>query len=116
MARPDKAYKNLDFLNGPSARTIRMLCEYEEPQQRFREANVRDTLVFYGSARAVPQEQAIADLSYSLGVPQWFTQAYTRLGARGKFRTLDQYSNRIDAAAGDSGHEWEVMTYVIFGI
>ncbi len=58
-----KAYKNLDFLNGPKARTIRMLCEYEEPQQRFREQNVRDTLVFYGSARAVPQERAIAELS-----------------------------------------------------
>ncbi|MBK6685035.1 MAG: hypothetical protein IPG45_11265 [Deltaproteobacteria bacterium] len=60
--------------------------------------------------------QTIADVSYSLGVPQWFTQAYTRLGARGKFRTLDQYSNRIDLTSGDTGNEWEVMTYVIFGI
>lgn len=55
---PTKAYKNQDFLNSPEARTIRMVCEYEEPRRRFREHGVRDTLVFFGSARARPLEEA----------------------------------------------------------
>ncbi|MCB9778231.1 MAG: LOG family protein [Alphaproteobacteria bacterium] len=57
-----KAYKNLDFLNSPQARTIRILCEYEEPRQRFRDQKVKDTIVMYGSARSIPREQAVAEL------------------------------------------------------
>jgi uncharacterized protein (TIGR00730 family) len=49
--QPTKAYKNLDFLNSPPARHIRILCEYEETRQRLKEHGVRDTLVFFGSAR-----------------------------------------------------------------
>lgn len=55
---PEKAYKNLSFLNSPSARPIRILCEYEEPRQRFRNEGVRDTIVFFGSARARPPKVA----------------------------------------------------------
>jgi len=58
----DKAYKNLAFLTSPAARTIRILCEYEEPKQRFRDQKIHDTIVFYGSARAVTQEQAVGEL------------------------------------------------------
>jgi uncharacterized protein (TIGR00730 family) len=56
MPSPDKAYKNLNFLNSPAARTIRILSEYEEPRQRFADQNVKDTIVFFGSARAKPPE------------------------------------------------------------
>lgn len=55
---PEKAYKNLSFLNSSPARTIRILCEYEEPRQRFQSAGIRDTLVFFGSARARPKDEA----------------------------------------------------------
>jgi len=48
---PDKAYKNLPFLNSPDARTLRVLAEYLEPQRRFEQERVRDTVVFFGSAR-----------------------------------------------------------------
>ena len=58
MPSPDKAYKNADFLNSPPARHIRILCEYEEPRQRFRAQNVHDTIVFFGSARARPLDEA----------------------------------------------------------
>jgi len=54
----EKAYKNLDFLLGRDARTIRMLAEYLEPQARFKRYNITDTVVFYGSARAEPIEDA----------------------------------------------------------
>jgi hypothetical protein len=54
----EKAYKNLDFLNSRDARTLRILSEYLEPQARFARYRVKDTVVFFGSARALPPEQA----------------------------------------------------------
>ena len=62
---PVKAYKNLDFLNSPQARTIRMVCEYEEPRVRFRENRVSDTVVFFGSARSKPMEEATHNLAHA---------------------------------------------------
>ncbi len=53
-----KAYKNLEFLNSRDARSLRILSEYIEPQARFRRYNVRDTVVFFGSARAIPGDEA----------------------------------------------------------
>ena len=58
---PQKAYKNVDFLNSQEARSIRLLSEYLEPRTRFAHYHVRDTVVFFGSARALPPERA-ADL------------------------------------------------------
>lgn len=48
---PEKAYKNLDFLTSKDARIIRILSEFLEPQTRFSELNIVDTIVFFGSAR-----------------------------------------------------------------
>jgi len=55
---PEKAYKNLGFLNSPDAREIRVLCEFIEPRTRLRNHKVRDTVVFYGSARTKPRDEA----------------------------------------------------------
>lgn len=55
--RPKKAYENEAFLKGPDARTIRLMSEFHEPLSRFRKFGVRDTVVFYGSARILPPEQ-----------------------------------------------------------
>ena len=55
---PKKAYNNLDFLNSPDARAIRVLCEFLEPQARFRRENLRDTVVMFGSARLKPESEA----------------------------------------------------------
>ena len=60
--KPRKAYKNMGFLNSPQARALRMLSEFLEPQARFRNAGVRDTIVFFGSARVKPRSVARADL------------------------------------------------------
>jgi len=48
---PVKAYKNLEFLNSPDARVIRLIAEFLEPQRRFRQHCIKDTIVFFGSAR-----------------------------------------------------------------
>ncbi len=55
---PPKAYNNLDFLNSPDARTIRILSEFFEPRRRFREEGINDTIVFFGSARVLPPDVA----------------------------------------------------------
>lgn len=56
--RLQKAYNNRSFLHSPDARTVRMLTEYLEPQARLRRQKVRGTIVFFGSARALPAEDA----------------------------------------------------------
>lgn len=45
------AYENSTFLNGPDGRPIRIMSEYAEPLARFRRERIRDTVVFFGSAR-----------------------------------------------------------------
>ena len=54
----EKAYNNQDFMNSREARSLRMLSEYLEPQARFKHYDVTDPVVFFGSARALPPEQA----------------------------------------------------------
>ncbi|HEX4823948.1 MAG TPA: LOG family protein [Candidatus Polarisedimenticolaceae bacterium] len=54
----EKAYKNEEFLMSRDARALRILSEYIEPQSRFARYHVQDTVVFFGSARALPMEQA----------------------------------------------------------
>ena len=56
--RPQKAYQNLEFLNAPDARAIRVLCELMEPQSRFRRHRIKDTIVIFGSARIKPPAEA----------------------------------------------------------
>lgn len=49
--RPPLAYKNEVFLESADARPLRMVSEYLEPLSHFRRQNIRDTVVFFGSAR-----------------------------------------------------------------
>jgi uncharacterized protein (TIGR00730 family) len=53
-----KAYRNLEFLNSPDARAIRILAEFLEPLHRFRRHRVRDAIVFFGSSRIKPRKVA----------------------------------------------------------
>lgn len=62
LPRVPKAYANLEFLNSPEARTIRMLAEFLEPQRRFRKERIKDTIVFFGSARIRSREESLAQL------------------------------------------------------
>lgn len=59
---PVKAYNNLDFLNSAKARTIRILSEFYEPQARFARNKIRDTIVFFGSARIPSRKVALENL------------------------------------------------------
>ncbi len=59
---PAKAYRNEAFLNAREARPLRILAEYLEPKTRFDDLRIRDTIVFFGSARIVSREAAAAEL------------------------------------------------------
>jgi uncharacterized protein (TIGR00730 family) len=58
LKKAPKAYNDEKFLNSPPARSLRILAEYLEPQNRFRKEKVKDTIVFYGSARLVSKREA----------------------------------------------------------
>ena len=49
--RRSVAYLNEQFLKAPEARALRILAEYLEPFAHFRREKIRDTVVFFGSAR-----------------------------------------------------------------
>jgi uncharacterized protein (TIGR00730 family) len=69
LKKAPKAYRNTKFLNSPAARTVRILTEYLEPFDRLNKYNIKDTIVFFGSARIIPLSQArknIADIKRKL--------------------------------------------------
>jgi hypothetical protein len=45
------AYKDEQFLGSDDARPLRILAEYLEPLHAFHREHIRDTIVFFGSAR-----------------------------------------------------------------
>src|ERR1019366_9947 len=58
--RPPLAYKNEEFLKSPDSRPLRILSEYLEPLSHFRRQRIRDTIVFFGSAR-IREEGPLAE-------------------------------------------------------
>jgi len=48
---PILAYYNKEFLDSEDGRPLRILAEYLQPLQAFRREGVRETIVFFGSAR-----------------------------------------------------------------
>jgi len=62
LVRAPKAYKNAAFLGGKDARPLRILAEFLEPLSRFTYYNVKDTIVFFGSARIKPRSEAMKEL------------------------------------------------------
>ncbi len=45
------AYRNQDFLDSDAARPLRIMSEYLQPLETFKEQRIKDTIVFFGSAR-----------------------------------------------------------------
>jgi uncharacterized protein (TIGR00730 family) len=57
------AYEDDGFMDSTEARPIRILSEYLDPLRRFREHNIQDTVVFFGSARVLSRTLAQRNLS-----------------------------------------------------
>ncbi len=75
--------------------------------------------------------QLMLDLSTTVGKPDWFILPDTKIGIRGTWRSLNEYSPRYLPNATDNefatapvispvgfgdGHEWEIRTYVHINI
>ena len=76
--------------------------------------------------------QLMLDVSTSLGKPDWFILPSTRVGIRGTWRSLDEFSPRFAPTAippgtfppvaplspvgFDNGQEWEIRTYIHINI
>jgi len=61
--QPKLAYRDGRFMESSDARTLRIGAEYLEPQARLLKAGVLNTIVFFGSARILPQDVAQARLT-----------------------------------------------------
>jgi len=62
MSKQRKAYLDPTFLKSEDARPIRILAEYLDPLRRFKEQDIQDTVVFFGSARIHSRERAQVQL------------------------------------------------------
>ncbi len=60
---PPLAFLDEDFLTSVDARPLRVLAEYLEPAARFKAEGIQDTIVFFGSARIKPPEEAEHELA-----------------------------------------------------
>ncbi len=76
--------------------------------------------------------QLMLDISTTLGKPDWFILPDTKVGIRGTWRSLDQYSPRyapnrvepntfppvptVSTVGFDDGQEWEIRTYIHINI
>ncbi|GGK14850.1 hypothetical protein GCM10007962_06360 [Yeosuana aromativorans] len=75
--------------------------------------------------------QLMLDISTSVGKPNWFILPGTRIGIRGTWRSLNQYSPRylpnqtasefatapiLSPVGFDDGNEWEIRTYIHINI
>jgi len=89
MAQP-LAYLNPEFLDSAEARPIRILAEYLEPLQRFKEQKIQDTVVFFGSARVDSRDRS--------------ERALQMLHARGEREAHAEYEAEL--ARGRRALEW----------
>src|SRR5918992_5116888 len=58
MPEQPLAYHDTDFLESTDARPMQTLAEYLGPLRRFRQENIQDTVVFFGSARVHSRKDA----------------------------------------------------------
>lgn len=93
--RAVKAYKNETFLASPEARALRILSEYLEPQSRFEELRVRDTIVFFGSARIPSREVAAAEVEAAKRGDGDLAQAETRLSMSRYYEDTRELARRL---------------------
>jgi uncharacterized protein (TIGR00730 family) len=89
MAQP-LAYLYPEFLESPEARPIRILAEYLEPLRRFKEQQIQDTVVFFGSARVNSRDRS--------------ERALQMLRARGERDADEQYLAEL--SKGRRALEW----------
>jgi hypothetical protein len=81
--RAVKAYKNQAFLGSPAARSLRIVAEYLEPDSRFRDLRIRDTIVVFGSARISSRADALRQVDEARAGTGDLARAERQLGLCG---------------------------------
>ena len=95
--RQPKAYQDTVFLESKDARALRILAEYLEPLHRFQRNNVRDTIVFMGSARLRSEEAAKAALAEAERAGQGIEAAHTALRLSIYYEEARELAQRLTA-------------------
>ena len=102
-----KSYLNPDFLMSPSARTVRLLCEYLDPERRFKELDIRRGVILFGSARLPRESPAYRDAAALAElIARWTVHAHAVAdryyivtgGGPGIMQAAHEGAARVDAA------------------
>ena len=102
---PLQAYDNTAFLKSPDAREIRILSEYLEPEKRFRDADVSDTIVFFGSARLQPEDVAKKNLDAARAGEGDLATAERNLAMSEYYEAARSLADRLTRWSKDLGPE-----------
>ena len=119
--KPEKAFKNMDFLNSRDARVVRIMAEYLEPEKRLRDAGIEDTVVFFGSARTLPKDEAEKQLAAlqkdTSAKPQQIEQAKRNLAMSHYYEATRELAYKLTLWAeelvkdvDELGHRFSVVT------
>jgi len=76
-----KAYKNEEFLMSEEARSVRILCEYLEPNRRFKKLGIRNAVIVFGSARTQAKPPQGRDIwaeaaAFAEGLARWTMESH----------------------------------------
>ncbi len=84
LDRSALAYRNLQFMDTPDARSLRILSEYLYPLSHFRDQKIHDTIVFFGSARTLEMGPLGRYYNEARALAKRITQWSDGLGASGR--------------------------------
>ncbi len=93
--RTHKAYRNRAFLDSRDGRPLRILAEYLEPEARFDRLRVRDTIIFFGSARTTSREAAAAVVAAARRGTAELAAAETRLRKSRYYEDARELAGRL---------------------
>lgn len=103
LEKSAKAYYNHKFLGSPSARSLRLLSEYLEPLDRLNKNGIKDTIVFFGSARIKSSKDAKKEL-YEL------TRASKNSNSSGK-KSKDKNNKDLELKIEDAKSNLKMSKY-----
>ena len=82
-------------MESPDARALRIMAEYLEPEKRFADLEVKDTIVFFGSARTLSREAAEAGLAAAEKGKGDVEEARSRMEMSRYYEDTRELANRL---------------------
>ena len=90
-----RAYEDANFLHSPDARALRILAEYIEPNSRFKHYKIEDTIIFFGSARILPRDEAQAALKAAEAAGEGIEAARIKLELSEYYEATRELARRL---------------------